>query len=63
MFLVLSFFATHYNFRMHWKRACKGFSDKRKRQQTVQGLQAFAFSVLIVNDKHTGPRFKRKSRG
>ena len=48
---------------MYWKRACKGFSDKRKLQQTVQGLQGFAFSILIVNDKHTGPKFKRKSGG
>ena len=31
--------------------------------QEVQGLQAFAFSVLNVNDEHTKPRFKRKRKG
>ena len=27
-------------------------------KQGVQGLQAFAFSVVIVNDEHREPRFK-----
>ena len=26
----------------------------------IQGLQAFAFSVVTVNDKHTKPKSKRK---
>ena len=34
-----------------------------KHKQEVQGLQAFAFSVVTVNDKHTKPRLKRKRRG
>ena len=29
----------------------------------VQGLQAFAFCVVTVNDKHTKPESKRKIRG
>ena len=32
-------------------------------RQGVQGLQAFAFFVVIINDKHTKPRFKRKLGG
>ena len=32
-------------------------------KQEVQGLQAFAFSVVTVNDEHTNPSFKRKRRG
>ena len=32
-------------------------------KQGVQGLQAFAFSVVNVNDKHTKPRFKKRHRG
>ena len=32
-------------------------------RQEVQGLQAFAFSILTVNDEYTKPRFKRKRRG
>ena len=30
---------------------------------TKSPLQAFAFSVVTVNDEHTKPRFKRKLRG
>ena len=29
----------------------------------VQGLQAFAFFVVTVNDEHTKPESKRKIRG
>ena len=36
---------------------------KPKYKQVVQGLKALAFSVVTVNDEHTKPRFKRKSRG
>ena len=32
-------------------------------RQEVQGLQAFAFSVVTVNYEHTKPRIKRKRRG
>ena len=32
-------------------------------KQEVQGLQAFTFSVVTVNDEHTKPRFKRKRSG
>ena len=32
-------------------------------RQGVQGLQAFAFCLVTVNDEHTKPRFKRKLRG
>ena len=32
----------------------------KQTQQGVQGLQAFAFSVVTVNDAHTKPKFKRK---
>ena len=28
-----------------------------------EGLQAFAFSVVTVNDEHRKPRFKIKRRG
>ena len=31
-------------------------------KQEVQKLQAFAFSVVTVNDEHNKPRFKRKRR-
>ena len=34
-----------------------------KHKQEVQGLQAFVFSVVTVNDEHTKLRFKRKRRG
>ena len=30
------------------------------KKQGVQGMQAFAFCVVTVNDEHTKPRFKRK---
>ena len=33
------------------------------KKQGVQGLQAFAFCVLTVNNKHMERRFKRKRRG
>ena len=39
------------------------WSLKKKKKKEVQGLQAFAFSVLTVNDEHAKPRFKRKCRG
>ena len=32
-------------------------------QQEAQGIQAFAFCVVTVNDKHAEPRLKRKRRG
>ena len=32
-------------------------------EQGVQGLQAFAFCVVTVNEKHTEPRFKRERAG
>ena len=32
-------------------------------KQGVQGLQAFAFRVVTVNEKHKKPRFKRKFMG
>ena len=32
-------------------------------KQEVQGLQAFAFSVVTVNDEHKKPGFKIKCRG
>ena len=32
-------------------------------KQEVQGLQAFAFSVITVNDEHRKPEFKIKRRG
>ena len=32
-------------------------------KQGVQELQVFAFCVVAGNDKHTRPRFKRKSGG
>ena len=32
-------------------------------KQEVQGLQAFAFCVVAVNDEHTIPRFKRRRGG
>ena len=32
-------------------------------QQWVQGLQAFIFCVVAVNDEHTKPRFKSKALG
>ena len=31
-------------------------------QQGVQGLEAFAFCVVTVNDEHTKHRFKRNRR-
>ena len=34
-----------------------------KPKQGLQGLQAFAFCVITVNDKHIEPRFKKKCRG
>ena len=34
-----------------------------QKQQEVQGIQVFAFSVVTVNDEHTKPGFKIKSRG
>ena len=34
-----------------------------KVQQEVQGLQAFAFSVVTVNDEHRKPGFKVKCKG
>lgn len=37
--------------------------DQKKNQQGVQGLQAFAFCVVTVNDEHAKPRFKRKLKG
>ena len=33
-----------------------------KNSQGVQGLQAFAFCVVTVNDGHTKPKFKIKCR-
>ena len=32
-------------------------------KQGVQGLQAFAFCVVTINDKYMEPRFKRKRTG
>ena len=32
-------------------------------KEGVQGLQGFAFCVVMVNDKHTKSRFKRRLRG
>ena len=34
-----------------------------QKKQEVQGLQAFAFSVVTVNDEHAKSRLKRKLRG
>ena len=34
-----------------------------KNKQEVQGLQAFPFFVVTVNDEHMKPRLKRKHRG
>ena len=34
-----------------------------KKKKEVQGLHAFAVSVLTVNDEHAKPRFKKKYRG
>ena len=31
-------------------------------RQGVQGLQAFSFGVVTVNDEHTKPTFKRDLR-
>ena len=28
-------------------------------KQRTQGLQAFVFCIVTINDKHTEPRFKR----
>ena len=36
---------------------------KNMKTLVVQELQAFAFSVVTVNDEHTKPRFKIKRRG
>ena len=33
------------------------------KEQGAQGLQAFAFGVVKVNDDHPKPRFKRKLMG
>ena len=33
------------------------------KEQRVQGLQAFAFCVVTINDEHTKPRLKRKRKG
>ena len=33
------------------------------REQGAQGLKAFAFCEVTLNDEHTKPRFKRKRRG
>ena len=35
------------------------FTDKSNCKQEVQGLQAFAFPVVTVNDKHSKSRFKK----
>ena len=35
----------------------------KKKKEEVQGLHAFAVSVLTVNDEHAKPRFKKKYRG
>ena len=35
------------------------FFDKSICKQEVQGLQAFAFPVVTVNDKHSKSRFKK----
>ena len=37
--------------------------NKCKNKLEVQGLQAFAFPVATINDKHAKSRFKRKLRG
>ena len=39
------------------------FFDKSICKQEDQGLQAFAFPVVTVNDKHAKSRFKGKLRG
>ena len=39
-----------------------GKSPEHK-QNKVQGLQAFAFCVVTIIDKHAKPTFKRKFRG
>ena len=39
------------------------FNNQNILKQGVQGLQAFAFCVINVNDEHTKPRFRRKCRG
>ena len=36
---------------------------KNMKTLVVQELQAFAFSVVTVNDEYTKPRFKIKRRG
>ena len=36
---------------------------EKEEEQEVQGLQAFAFYVITVNDEHTKPRFKKNRRG
>ena len=35
----------------------------KQKQQEIQGLQAFAFFVITVNDEHTKPRLKENPRG
>ena len=37
--------------------------NKCKKKLEVQGLQAFAFPLVTINDKHAKSRFKRKLRG
>ena len=39
------------------------FCYPTKKKQEVQGLKAFAFPVVTVNDEHATSRFKRKLRG
>ena len=43
-------------------RRCSSNFRNRK-TPGVQGLQAFAFCVVTVNDEHSQPRFKRKCMG
>ena len=36
---------------------------KKKIKQGVQGLPAFAFCIVTINDEQAKPMFKRKRRG
>ena len=45
------------------KISVSGIFSGNGRIQEVQGLQAFTFSVVTVNDEHRKPGFKIKCRG
>ena len=46
-----------YILEIYYKQGCQAI------KQGVEGLQAFAFCVVTVNDEHTKYRFKTKVRG